>query len=274
MNQFFTYSIYYHQNEFHRLLKQIEDCISLNSGITHYHIKINDFQGPHIELTIVLYKDSIVDPLNLLSNQLDNFLNEEPSGYFGLEKTSHELFADFPNNTIHYGISDWIVPFWCKNVSWEQYNKIAVIICAIFQKYKEQTQDSLTEIGLQIIAIFCVAAKKDNKASKVFIESLIELELKNYPDKTFEKINKLTSENYENNRETIIDYIKEASLKGGDFSENWQVMWFDFIAQFTNGSNLDIGVFPRLVFENLNYKELIFILKMFSMGLADINNGN
>lgn len=266
MDSLFTVSIFYHQNEFYKILKHVEENVYPSFDISQNNIKIGDVRGSHIEMAFKLDQEFTLDHFLLLSEQLIEFLSLHPSNNKGLKKNSHELFADFPNNTIHFGATDWVVPYGYNDLSW-QHNKISDIIFTIFQEYQEDTTNSLTEIGLQIIGIFCIAAKKDIASSEKFITSWIEMERGNFTNNALQNIDKLNYENYKNNRETIIFYLKELFIEQKKINERWQAMWYDLITQSMYDLRIKIDILPRLIFTNLFYDESIFALQLFAIGL-------
>ena len=116
-------------------------------------LKFSNKNGAHIELTICIKEQDKIDTVKFFSNRLNEFLMENKSPKPEIKDTEFEFFKSFPNNTVQYGIHSY--PFLKKNNFEIYHHQITFILIDIYKEYKEDVSNSLTEIILQLLALFC-----------------------------------------------------------------------------------------------------------------------
>ena len=237
MRHHLTYSIFYNKSEWYKLLDQLYIFLKSYGEVLKIFIKLSTQRGAHIELTVVVRDTDKMDCANYISNNLNKFLKERPSSNIGIEKQSqkHLLFEDFPNNTVHYGIHDCVVFLTTENKLLLKYHhEITLIVFSIFRVYNKDATEMTIEIVLQLLTLFCLTSNNSIEESILFFEELLKYECLLFDEKKKKRQLKTSSENFENNKEFILEYLESVLInKTEKNNEEWEKKWIELIQKGT-----------------------------------------
>ena len=255
MQHYLTYSIFYNKKEWYKLLDQPYLSIVNDSTISSTFIKLNCERGAHIELTTVVEDINKKKSVNRVSSILTAFLEEWPSSKDGLESQSQSdlMLKDFSNNTIHYGVHDCpILRIKEDEIVTYVHTQISEVIVLIFKEYKEETVEMITEVILEVFSVFCLIAYNDIDKSIDFFERLLEKESANYNKKFLEKQLKISAENFESNKEDIVNYFKNVLIDKTEFpKEKWATKWKTIVEYISGKQDAQDENKKELLYESL-----------------------
>ncbi|MDO5969794.1 hypothetical protein Q4Q35_08240 [Flavivirga aquimarina] len=168
----------------------------------------------------------------------------------------HKLFKDFPNNTVHYGVDDYDVLNLLNDKSDTNYNyQITLIVLLIYNEYKSDTIDSLTEIIIQALAIISLASNKTIDDLIIMLEEILKVQSKKYSEQSLTNQKKVNSENFNNNRKFILEYLKEVLIdKTNTPIEGFEKKIYDLVT-FSSIKNIERNVIIDIS-KNINYNSI------------------
>lgn len=275
MNCYLTYSIYYNQAEWYKLLQRVYSYVNDYNKVSKYFIKLSVIRGPHIELTTCVEEESQMDSVNYFSKCLNAFLKDQLSSNTALDAESHLLFSDFPNNTVHYGVHDYVLfPSEEREALEDLHCNIANILFSIFEEYGKETTDMDTEIMLQLFAIFCLASNRNLKESIVFFEEFFEKECNKFDNQLITNQLRTISQNFEKNKESILEYLNGVLVsKAEKIYEGWEGKWHTLIKDSVNTKidRLHESLIHTICM-NMNFNDRINALAMFLQGIKSLND--
>jgi len=266
-----TYSIFYNQNEWFKLLEYIKLCVKKYDETMFFFIKLSYERGAHLRLTIRADESIKIKTAYYFSEQIESFINKRRSSNIDIKTIHHKLFKDFSNNTIYYGIHDYdIFNLLNDDQTLNYYNQITIIILSIYDEYKSDTIESLTEIMIQVYAVASLASNKTIDDLIIMFEGLLKIESRKFDKQSLINQQKVNSENFNNNRKFIIEYLKEILIdKTNSTFAGWEKNIYDLVTSSLI-KNIDKEVIIDIS-ENINYNS-IAAQDMFLRGLKELNN--
>lgn len=212
----YTYSIFYNQNDWHKLLRFIKSNFASKDESNSFFIKLSLQQGAHIEFTISQPENSSIHCLDKIATLLTNFVAANPSQKEGIRFEKHLLFLNFPNNTVHFGIVDFQLESKFTslnfNLTTKIYHGLTLLILDIFDQFGSDTLNMLQEILFEMHLIFCYESNYDLNENTDFFGNLIQEELLQYDVNVIDKMKRIAMENFVSNKELIINSIDESLL--------------------------------------------------------------
>ncbi|WP_430908668.1 hypothetical protein [Maribacter sp. 2-571] len=270
-----TFSIYYNKKEWHKLINEIHTLVKDDKRIFNYFLNLSTFRGGHVEFTIEVGKKHSKTCVKHFSGCIEKFLETTPSSNKSLDTINDVFFLDFPNNTIHYGVHDYVPIFRANNQPFESIadinHQITGLIITIFQDFGEETVGMTIEIAIQIMALFCLISEKELGSAITFFNTLLQKEFKKHKTEYVEDAQKLGLINFNDNRNEILGYLEDTMLKKvGSQKEAWEIEWESLVSKsrFQNktSENQDLiyellidAIFNKLDIRNKGETYLIFL---------------
>lgn len=226
-------SLHYDETMWHKAIVQgVKPFIKRTKDINSFVLKLDREQGDSIRMTVIPNETANIEMLvKNIDKWFKNFLLNSPSTLSKSLINKESFFLNFKNNTIHYGTFNSNTKLFVSILNSYEVDLSRVLI-EIFEFYKEETLSSLTEIFIQLFSIFCNAMHLDDKEALQLFELILEDEYKKYDDiKALKKLSLTNEKNFQENKDDLIEYIKEDRFKDlKDYEEKWEVLWYSVVS--------------------------------------------
>lgn len=228
-------SIFYEELGWHVF---IIDClrpfIEKTKEIEYWHFSFSRKRGNHIKLFLIS-SESEANTIVIKANKCFSvFLDENPIITNKNLIPKNDFFYDFNPNSIHYGIYD-------DGLGTIRFKKeISQLIITLFERYKNDTIQSLPEIMIEFFAIFNEYLKLKKKEGIEVFNTLLKNEYQKYDDTNLKKIQIINEQHFENNRKQLISFIKHKQYLSEEvelYQKQWILIvnkyedWLDFKTQ-------------------------------------------
>ncbi|MCX2678488.1 hypothetical protein OOZ15_00905 [Galbibacter sp. EGI 63066] len=274
-------SLYYSDVDWHIALSKGVRCFlkELKGAYHDYLIELSRERGDHIKLTFFVHSNSAFSFSQEIDAWFKQFLKKHPSRYSEKHDERIKIFADFDNDSVHYGTFN-IRPY--PSISCFVFRcGISRLILKLFQHYKEDTLNSLFEIVIQLIIIFCNTVYYNIDDIYHLINTLLQEEYDQLND--LESVNKVISEgdtNFENNKSELISLV-ENHLRPGNLKYNDQLesFWCNLVAECDKSlkdENVSDLIFTHSLmlnelFDSLGFKYKITVLLLLKKSIKKSN---
>ncbi len=234
--KYLNVSFFYQKNYWFRFLFQaIQPFLEKNTTQIHcYYISLGQSRGDHIKLTLLVDGQKGLALAKKMDSYFKEFIKKKPSPTAISSKEPVRMYMDFSNNSIHYGIFDLIIKPHESEVFDFYYSGISKVLISLFESYQEETLDNLTEIILEMFVWFCRILSIDIDRSIKLFEELLENSYNQYEGSLLDKMRINNEENFEDNKEPIVDYIDSLFNKRDKeirFEYEWQRIWVTTIKE-------------------------------------------
>lgn len=220
-------SIFYTENMWYKILNDaITPFLSNTKDIESYVLLLNESRGSHVHLGLTVQEEKALFLAQKFDIYIKKYLKNHPSISTRSLLPKNGLYMDFNNNSVHYGIFNYSVVRSPSKTYEIYFQNVASVLLKVFQTYKENTLPDLVEIMIQLFTVFCNAIQLDNQKAARLFDYLLEIEYKNYKESALQKAIKINEENFENNKEPIVDYLKEYRKSNvQQYDEEWLYSW-------------------------------------------------
>ena len=233
--------IFYARNSWHRLLNQLTPVLTNWNEISDYSLRLSTNRGNHIALTLETNKKDAKSLAAKADLFINHFLKAHPSTSEEMALPLNEMFLNFKNNSVHYGILEKKLIQNKLAMAEKMDHKIATILLQVFEEYQEDTPDYLVEVMIELFVIFyrAICLKKDDTL-KVF-DHLLNSEYKKYKPEALDRIGAVNKVNYENNKDSILELLRMYEQETFPVEgRHWQNNWYNAVQSFSESSLLDV----------------------------------
>jgi hypothetical protein len=224
-------SIFYARNMWHKLMNELIYIFIQNTkGIAGYSLKLSTHRGNHIKLKLQTNKAQA----NVLAEKADSyirdFLKNNPSLSTASRFPENGIFLDFENNSVHYGAPEEPIMDSLEIDDKNLEQQLSSLLMQVFQVYKEDMVENLTEIMMECFIILCRAAKMKGPEAYALFDHLLKSEYRKYTQESLERIEKANGANYKNNKEAILDFVNSYDNVTFPIKDKaWQNKWYSTV---------------------------------------------
>lgn len=195
-----------------------------NKEKNSYILSLSEERGNHVNIFVTTPKNNA----RLFLKKADEFFKS-----FILSNQIYEsrnlisengVFYNFEPNTIHYGIYDSHLSKSQNDETLYFQEKFSQLLIATFKEHEEETILSLTEIMIELFAIFLDGSNLKKVEVIELFDKLLKKEYSKYNEKTIKKIHVLNRANFNKNKEHVIDFLKGEEYKS-DKLEVYKKQW-------------------------------------------------
>ena len=166
-------SIFYSQSNWHLFItKCLKPFIQQNKRIEKWYFSLSTNRGDHIIVSFIIDESKARQLIEKASEYFSDFITETPSIPNKTLVSKNQFFLNFENNTIQYGVYQ-------NNInSIRLLKELSKLIIIVFENYKKDTFDFLTEIMIEVFIVFSVNMH-DNKRCLFVFETLLKMNTQN-----------------------------------------------------------------------------------------------
>ncbi len=250
-------AFFFHRNAwYYFLIKAVIPYLEKNKDKIHrFYLSLAQARGYHIMLTYLVDKNDAQKFTEKLDSYFQDFIMKHPSSLASV-KYPTGMYMDFANNSIHYGIFDLVIKAHDSDVFNFYHSEVSKVLLSIFKSYKEETLENLTEIIMEMFAWFCKVVSINVDRSIKLFEDLLENSYKKYEGSLLDKMRINNEENFEDNKEPILEYIYSffnQPDKEIEYEYEWQQIWVETVQEVKQR----LSIKETVAIDNEDYKYLL-----------------
>ncbi len=282
--EYLCISIFYGKSYWHQILvKAIGPFLEENKDILVYILSLSLERGEHIRLTLVVEQKNAEQVARNADEFFRRYLKRHPSSSFPNSLIPNDgLFVNFKNNTLHYGVFE-IFAFERESQCTGQYLVgLSQVVLGIFKEYHKQTLNNYVEIMLQLFTVYHKTMSESNEKTINIFDSLLIDEYQKIDEAALQRIASLNKDNFNNNKDELIEMISFYDDSGDHFSPNsWPYIWKNTLISYKKQkmrfketyNNLDESKrLIRLLCETFSFNDKISVYYLFRETLLHTTN--
>lgn len=230
-------SLVYDSSMWHKIINEGIAPFLKDEKIEGYSLKLSNKMGDHIRLILGTNKKKCIRLAEKADSYFKDFLLKNPSYRTNKSLEGQKLFLDFENNTIHYGAFPYsnLIDINDKYLFFSQ--GLSLTLIQVFQHYRSATIENIFEIIFELLTTFCNSINLKKVEALSFFDHLVKQEYKKYKSEALEHVKKRYSENFENNKVEICEYLKDNWGVSHNKIELWKAAWFTTVKTYSENIN-------------------------------------